>query len=210
LQRVMGLPADRPLIEPTDSLTEPIAAAGAPAAGAAPLAVAAAEAAARGAERSVAVESNSIFNTPSIQIGFEQHDPTGAEPGTLPTFGISLPLPLWNQRGGEVAAAKAGLARAEAELAYARRESGARIARARRELAAAQLRVERDRRLLASAQRVASMSLTAYAEGAAGLPTVLEAQRSARDAVARYLDDLATAQTAAAYVRLHTLTATLP
>ena len=109
-----------------------------------------------------------------------------------------------------MAAAKAGLARAEAELAYARRESGARIARARRELAAAQLRVERDRRLLASAQRVASMSLTAYAEGAAGLPTVHEAQRSARDAVARYLDDLATAQTAAAYLRMHTLTATLP
>ena len=209
LQRVMGLPSDRPLVEPTDSLTEPPTAAGT-AAGGAPLAVAAAEAAARGAERSVAVESNSIFNTPSIQLGFEQHDPTGAEPGTLPTIGISLPLPLWNQRGGEVAAAKAGLARAQAELSFARRESDARVAQARRELAAAQLRVERDRRLLTSAQRVASMSLTAYAEGAAGLPTVLEAQRTARDAVARYVDDLATAQTAAAYLRLHTLTATLP
>ena len=43
-----------------------------------------------------------------------------------------------------------------------------------------------------------------------GSPTVLEAQRTARDAVARYVDDLATAQTAAAYLRLHTLTATLP
>ena len=209
LQSLMGLPSDRPLIEPSDSLTEPALPAGTPAAGAT-LSVAAAEAAARSAERGVAVESNSIFNTPSIQVGFEQHDPSGAEPGTLPTIGISLPLPLWNQRGGEKAAARAGLARAQAALAFARRESDARVARARRELWAAALRVDRDRRLLASAQRVASMSLTAYAEGAAGLPTVLEAQRSARDAVARYLDDLAAEQTAAAYLRLHTLTATLP
>lgn len=209
LQRVMGLPADRPLIDPSDSLTEPVSAAAA-ASGGSPLVVAAAEAAARGAERSVAIESNSIFTTPSLQIGFEQHDPSGAEPGTLPTVGISLPLPLWNQHGGERAAARAGLARAQAELAYAHRESDARVARARRELAAAQVRVARDRKLLTSAQRVASMSLTAYAEGAAGLPTVLEAQRSARDAVARYVDDLAAAQTAAAYLRLHTLTATLP
>ena len=165
------MPADRPLIDPIDSLTEPASAAEPPAAGAAPLAVAAAEAAERGAERSAAVESNSVFSTPSVQVGFEQHDPSGAEPGTLPTIGISLPLPLWNQRGGERAVARAGLVRAQAELAYARRESDAQVARARRELAAAEIRVERDRRLLASAQKVASMSLTAYAEGAAGLPT---------------------------------------
>ena len=138
-------------------------------------------------------------------------DPDGRQPGTLPTIGISLPLPLWNQRGGEVAsAAVRGWSRAQAELAYARRESDARVARARRELAAAQVRVARDRRLLVNAQRVAAMALTAYAEGAAGMPTVLEARRSARDAVARYVDDLATAQAAAAYLRLHTLTATLP
>jgi cobalt-zinc-cadmium efflux system outer membrane protein len=209
LQRVMGLPGDRPLIALTDSLRPPAlrGALASDSAVASPLAVAAAEASMRGAERSLTMEQRSIFTTPTLQVGFEQHDPSGAEPGVLPTIGISLPLPLWNRRGGEIALARAGLGRAQAELARARRESDARIARGRRELDAAIARVARDQRLLASAQRVAQMSLTAYAEGAAALSTVLEAQRTARDAVARYVDDLAAAQTAAALLRLHTLTA---
>jgi hypothetical protein len=51
------------------------------------------------------------------------------------------------------------------------------------------------------------MSFTAYAEGATGLVTALESQKIARDAVARYVEDVAAAQTAAALLRLHTLTA---
>ena len=54
------------------------------------------------------------------------------------------------------------------------------------------------------------MSLTAYAEGAAANATVLEAQRTARDAFGRWVDDLAAAQNAAALLRLHTLTASVP
>ncbi|HUO52658.1 MAG TPA: hypothetical protein VMT93_09070, partial [Gemmatimonadaceae bacterium] len=65
-------------------------------------------------------------------------------------------------------------------------------------------------RVLASARRVAAMALTAYAEGAAPLPTVLEAQRTARDAFGRYVDDLAAVEIAAALLRLRTLTAPLP
>jgi hypothetical protein len=77
-------------------------------------------------------------------------------------------------------------------------------------LEAAVARVARDQRLLASADRVARMSLTAYAEGAAGIPTVLEAQRTARDALGHYVDDLAAAQNAAALLTLQTLTADQP
>jgi outer membrane protein TolC len=53
-----------------------------------------------------------------------------------------------------------------------------------------------------SANRVAAMSLTAYREGAASLPNVLEAQRSAREIVARYIDDLSDAWIATAQLRL--------
>src|SRR5439155_380293 len=67
-------------------------------------------------------------------------------------------------------------------------------------------RVERDRRLLSSADRVAAMSLQAYAEGVVALPNVLEAQRNAREALARYVDDVAAANDAAAAVRLLTAT----
>src|SRR5207302_1680164 len=74
------------------------------------------------------------------------------------------------------------------------------------ERALALARLERDRRLLSSADRVAAMSLQAYAEGVVALPNVLEAQRNAREALARYIDDVAAANDAAAAVRLLTTT----
>ncbi len=211
LQRVMGIAAERERIALTDSLlpvVPPPPAAPLPGAGAAPpLVVAAAEANALAASHVLSVEQNSVFSTPSVTLGIDTHDPSGAEPGLLPVFGISLPLPLWSRRTGEIGLAQAGVYRAQAELAEARRESNAAIARARRDLAAAIARVARDGNVLASARRVASMSLTAYAEGAAGIPTVLEAQRTARDAVAHYLDDLAAAQIAFELLTLHTMPA---
>ena len=47
----------------------------------------------------------------------------------------------------------------------------------------------------------------AYREGEVSLPAVLEAQRTARDVVAQYIDDLATAWNASAALRVFTLTA---
>jgi len=46
------------------------------------------------------------------------------------------------------------------------------------------------------------MSLQAYGEGAVALASVLEAQRNAREALGRYIDDLAAADAAAAATRL--------
>ena len=54
------------------------------------------------------------------------------------------------------------------------------------------------------ADRVAAMSLQAYAEGAVPLATVLEAQRNGREALGRYIDDVAAANDAAAALRLAT------
>ena len=104
--------------------------------------------------------------------------------------------------------AEAELQRARAELALARAEGAARIARARRERAIAIAKVGRDRVLLASADRVATMSLTAYREGESSLPNVLEAQRNARDVLGQYIDDLADAWVASAALRVYTLTPT--
>src|SRR5438105_3159973 len=104
---------------------------------------------------------------------------------------------------GQIENAAAG-DRAQANLDLVRREAEADLARARRALALALARLERDRLLLASADRVAAMSLQAYAEGAIALANVLEAQRNAREALARYIDDVAAANNAAAAVRLFT------
>jgi hypothetical protein len=97
--------------------------------------------------------------------------------------------------------ASAGVERAEADLALAQRESDAGLARARRERVAALARVHRDEQLVTGALRVSQLALVAYREGAAALPSVLEAARNAREALARYLDDVAAALTADAALR---------
>src|SRR5207245_5112983 len=141
---------------------------------------AAARAALRAARRALTLAHRSAFGAPSLQLGVENKDPTGSEPGLLPTIGLSLPLPLFNWNGGAAAQAAAARDRAQTALDLVRRETDAAIARARRERTAALARLERDARLLASADRVAAMSLQAYGEGAIPLAHVLEAQGTGR------------------------------
>ena len=176
----------------------------------APLPVAAAEASATAARLGFRAARLDRFGVPALTAGFETGDPTGSEPGILPTFGVALPLPLLDRHRGPILAAPAERQRAEAELAIARVESRIAIARATRERAIALGRVARDRGLVAAAARVAAMSLTAYREGAASLPNVLEAQRNAREVMAQYVDDLAVAWNATATLRFVTLTSASP
>jgi cobalt-zinc-cadmium efflux system outer membrane protein len=199
VQLAMGRPGDEPTIRLIDTLTPPVDSLPAPAGK--PLPVAAAAASLRSADRALTLAHRSVFASPSLQLGVEQGDPSGPG-GALPTIGLSLSLPLFNQNGGEVAQAWAARDRAQTTLDLVRRQTAADIARARRQFGQALARVARDRRLLASADRVAAMALQAYAEGAFALPTVLEAQRNAREALGRYVDDLVTANDAAATVRL--------
>ena len=209
VQREMGLPADSVAIALADSLAAPAGDTLAPPPGPT-LQVAAAEAAARSADATVGLARRSVFGTPSLMLGFDSHDPTGAETGLLPTFGLGIQLPLFTFNGGAIAAAAAERDRARAELDVARRESAAAVAQARRDLAVASQKVARDRTLVTSADRVAVMSLTAYAEGAVALPSVLEAQRQAREALGHLIDDLAAANTAAAAVRLFSASEATP
>src|ERR687885_818787 len=205
LQAAIGLADDQVTIAPVDSLTAPPMDS-APVPTGAPLSVAAAEAALTSAQLAARVQRRSVLGVPSLTFGFESGDPTGAEPGILPTVGIALPLPLLNQNRGPVVQAEAERERARAELELARLESSVQVARTRRERAVALARIERDRRLVASANRVAAMSLRAYHEGASSLPSVLEAQRNAREILAQYVDDLSRAWIATAALRVFTLT----
>ena len=125
----------------------------------------------------------------------------------LPTFGLSIPLPVLNRNRGPIALAEAERERARAELALAVFQTEATIGRARRERAAALEKLQRDRVLVESASRIVSMSLVAYREGAQALPAVLEAQRNARDILSQYITDLADAWIATATLRLYSLTA---
>ena len=204
LQTVMGVVAGEPLIVPTDSLgmppntdgdTNPTLSS--------TLEVAAAEQSVTAAQLNARLQRRSVWGAPAVIAGIDWGDPSN--PGLLPNVGLSLPLPLFSRGRGPIMQAEAELLRARAGLALARAEGAARIARARRERDVALLKVGRDRVLLASANRVASMSLTAYREGESALPNVLEAQRNAREILGQYIDDLAQAWIATAALRVYTL-----
>ena len=208
VQLAMGLPADTPGITLADSLVPPPDSA--PDDAGEPLRVAAAAASLSSEQRALTLAHRSLMPAPSVQVGIERSDPAEPSGTLLPTVGLSLALPFFNWNGGEIAQARAARDRAQADLDLTRREAAADLSRARRGLVAALTRLARDRRLLASADRVAGMSLRAYAEGAIPLANVLEAQRNAREALGRYVDDVALANDAAGAVRLLTATAAQP
>ncbi len=208
LQQTLGLATSEAMIAIADSLDVPSTGTSGRASDSVPLRVAAAQRDLRSAEQAVALERRSIWSGLALQAGVENHDPTGGETGLLPTFGVSVPLPIFGQGKGAVAVAEAERDRARAELAAVERESAALIAKARRDLEASSTRVARDRLLVETANRVARRSLQAYAEGAYPLTTVLEAQRNARDTLSELIDDLVAANAAAAALRLYSGTLT--
>lgn len=207
LQLLMGTPGDRVQIVLADTLAAPTPVP-APAVAPSTLPVLSATAALDAADLALRVEHRSVFFMPGLIVGFDAGDPGSPTEGLLPVVGISLPLPLFNRNRGPIAVAQAERERADAELALTRNASRAAIARAQREQSGALGRVFRDRLLVASAERVATMSLAAYREGAAPLASVLEAQRNSRDVLGQYIDDVASALIATATLRalLTTLT----
>jgi cobalt-zinc-cadmium efflux system outer membrane protein len=205
LQTVIGVAAIEPTIAVTDSLTRPTDSF--TASSGLPLPIAAADATLRAASLAVRLQRRSLFSATSIAAGFETHDPSGDEKGILPVVGFSIPFPLFNRNGAQIAVARAEQSRAQAERDVAVLETRAAIARTERERAIALANVARDETLVVSANRVAALSLTAYREGAAPLATAIEAQRNAREILAQYIDDLAAAWIATAALRVRTLTA---
>ena len=227
LQTLLGLPTDRPVVTLAESLRALVASASADdsmgAAGAAggagavgittgqatrpaapPLSVAAAAATVQSFDLALGLARRRSAIVPSLQVGVEGVDPTGAERGPLPVIGFSLPLPFFNRFQGEIALATANRERAAVQLAAARRTAEGAIARARRDLASGRERLARDSTLLETARRVAGKTLTGYRAGASALPAVLQAQRSVRDAFAQYVTDAVAAANAVAAVRLAT------
>lgn len=204
VQAVMGLPAVAATISLSDTLDTTLASGTID--GGTPLLILAAEQESRAADLSLSREKRRVFAAPSLSLGFESHDPSLANSSVLPTIGISLPLPLFNQNGAAVMAAEAQRDRARAVLSAARIEILSALSRAHRAQSVATDRARRSRTLVDGANRVAALSLLAYREGAAALPSVLEAQRTAREALQNYVDDVAAARNTAGLVRLLTIT----
>lgn len=170
--------------------------------------VAAAEATLRAAELGVSVQKRGAISLPSVNFGVEWGDPS--EPGYLPLIGLAVPLPLFNRNQGPIAEATAERERARIQLLATRLTVRQRLIEGVREREALLVKIARDRDLVIRAQRVADRSLTAYREGASGLPAVLEARRSAREVLGQYIDDLAALLTINTELRALTQTAPVP
>jgi cobalt-zinc-cadmium efflux system outer membrane protein len=203
LQAVLGMLAERLEVSPTDSLGPPPAAT-TPAATS--LGEAAATLALESASLNAQLQHRSIWSQFSIALGIEHGDPDLK--GVLPTFGVGIGLPLFDRNRGPIAQAEAERSRAQAELTLAQVDARNALSHALRERENAIAKIARDRALVTSANTVARMALTAYREGASTLANVLEAQRTVRDVLGQYLDDLAAAWVATAELRVFSLTPT--
>ncbi len=204
LQIVMGIPGRDVRIGLRDSITPPPP----PAlvADGPPIAVAAAANQLEAASLALRVEKRSVIGQPAITAGWDSGDPTGDTKGRLPTFGVALPIPLFNRNTAAISLAQAEEARARAELSLITVTSRTERQRAEREYAAARARFDRDEQLVTQAERVAAMALTAYREGAMGMASVLEARRTARELLAQRVRDAADAWVAVAELKVLTLT----
>jgi outer membrane protein, heavy metal efflux system len=205
LQAALGMTDSSIQVTLVDSLTMPPAAT-TPAPR--PLQEVAAGASLEAAALNARLQHRSVWSQVSIALGFEYGDP--AQRGILPTFGVGIGLPFFDRNRGPIALAEAERNRAQADLTLAQIETRNALAHAQRARANAVARAERDVAIIASANRVASMSLMAYREGALALGNVLEAQATARDLLAQYIDDLAAAWVATAELRVFSATPTPP
>jgi cobalt-zinc-cadmium efflux system outer membrane protein len=203
LQATLGMTSDRIELFTIDSLGDPPSAA-TPVARS--LDVEAATLSLESASLNAQTQRRSIWSQFSLALGFEYGD--ADQPGLLPTFGLGIGLPLFDRNRGGIAQADAERARAQATLTLAQVEARNALSHALRERANAIAKVERDRAVVASANQVAVMALTAYREGASTIANVLEARRSARDLLSQYIDDLAAAWIATAELRVFSLTPT--
>jgi len=205
LQVVMGMTGREVRIALADTLGAPPTAP--PGVDGRPLAVVAAADQVESASLALRVERRNVFGQPSIVAGVEHGDPSGSEPGRLPTFGLALPIPLFNRNTAAISLAQAEEARARAELSLVTVLSRTERERAQREYTAARTRFDRDEQLVVQAERVAAMAISAYREGAIALASVLEARRAARELLAQRVRDVADAWVAVAKLKVLTLTA---
>jgi cobalt-zinc-cadmium efflux system outer membrane protein len=201
LQGVMGLSVTNVVITLTDSLTLPPE--GAPNPVRPGLPVLAASSALDAANLSIQQQRRSKWSMPSLTLGLDARDVTSDTRGPYPVIGVAVPLPFFSGNRGSVAVATAERERAVAELAAAKVDYATISAQAQRRLTTARTRLDGDRLLVTSADRVATLFLTAYREGAATIANVLEAQRTVREVRAQYINDLADVVIASATVRAY-------
>jgi cobalt-zinc-cadmium efflux system outer membrane protein len=156
--------------------------------------VIAAEQAEHKAEADLRLQKAGRIPDPTVLAQYE-HEPPDM-PNTV-GFGLSFPLPLWNQNGGNIRAAQASLDQARIQAEKARAQVAADVMVARNSVQSALQRWQRYRdELVAKSGRIRDSVSYAYQNGGASLLDLLSAQRNDNDvrlAAAQAAADAATA-----------------
>jgi len=147
------------------------------------------------------VEEKQRYPQPTLKVGAER-DP-GLESWRV---GISLPLPLWNQRQGPIGEARAALRQAEAQAQQQELALLRELESAYNRLRIAQRQVETfEAGLLAEAENALRVAEAAYRLGERGILDYLDAQRTFRSVRSDYINARFDRQ--AAWIDLERLTA---
>jgi outer membrane protein, heavy metal efflux system len=201
LDLVLGSADPRGIWAPGDSL-DSLAVVSAPAGGLDPGALrpdlAAAEADLKKAHADLRLQKALRVPDPTVSLGVEHEPPGGGPPVDTFNLGLSFPLPLWNQNGGNIAAARANEEQFRLAVGKAQAQVAADIASARDEYDEARARWLRYRdELVPQSAKVREAIAFSYEKGGASLVDLLEAERTDNDvrlAMAQAMSDTAAAR----------------
>lgn len=138
------------------------------------------------------------FPVPAIEFGLDWDDPT--QPGEkLLVLGLSVPIPLWNTSGAQVAAAQADADEANALLAESRSVLRGQLAATRTRLEESRYRARMTRdSLLPLAHRIRERTARGYQLGETGVVPLLDALRVERETALDMVQELVAFQEAQA------------
>jgi cobalt-zinc-cadmium efflux system outer membrane protein len=134
---------------------------------------------------------------------FRERDYLAGERRDVTGVGVSVQIPFWNTNSGTVAKARAEAERAQARLAAIKRDARSRLEQAHAQLLRLLEQTERLRtHLLEPAREVFTLTRRGFAAGELNILTLVDANNTYFDALARYLELQQESARAAAELRL--------
>jgi cobalt-zinc-cadmium efflux system outer membrane protein len=159
--------------------------------------VLAAETDLRGAQAQLKLQKAIRIPDPTFSVGYEHNPPGGGPPVDTLNVGVSFPLPLWNQNGGNIRAAKAAVDQSALTLAKIKAQAVSDLANAEVAYQEASKRLERYQgEIRPQSTKVRESVAFAFEKGGASLVDLLEAERTDNDvriATAQAMSDTASA-----------------
>jgi len=165
-------------------------------------ALAAAQKEAEAAQAGIAVAQSQRFADPALNL-FRDRDYLAGERRDVTGVGVSVQIPFWNTNSGTVAKARAEAARAQARFEALQRDARSRLEQAHAQLLRLLEQTERLRtNLLEPAREVFALTRRGFAAGELNILSLVDANNTYFDALARYLELQQESARAAADLRL--------